>query len=244
MVEPPYGVAFNHDFPRPPKVHPEFQGSVPSRFMDRNSGNVPKKRMVETHNRSGFDGPCALGLGGYFTDVAGKVYQDKSIAKMANPGQTRNATRPWGDGEVVWRPGRHTGYHICKQEPDKLAYRPPFVARKGDFVLYHASQSLQTACDDVEVDRFRQQSAKLAAVKAKQKARQEDRQARAMVHGLENWEREHLGPARRNPAMTAGLGASASSPSLFAATGTRSLDNARHHMGSMSQQFTRPAAAY
>eukprot|EP00929_Paragymnodinium_shiwhaense_P050089 TRINITY_DN25248_c0_g1_i1.p1 TRINITY_DN25248_c0_g1~~TRINITY_DN25248_c0_g1_i1.p1 ORF type:complete len:241 (-),score=18.50 TRINITY_DN25248_c0_g1_i1:311-1033(-) len=240
MADPPYGIS--SEWVRPPPRHPEFQGSVPAHAMDRNSGSVPRKKMVETHNRSGHDGVCALGLAGYMADVSGKVAQDRSIAKMSNPTMARFNATPWGEREAAWKTSRATTYHTCPEEPTSFSKIPPFVARRGNHVLYHSAQCLQTACDDVAADRFRQFSAKQAAMKARQRARQEDRQARDLVHGLENWERDHLGPARRNPATMA---ASASSPSLLAATGSRSFEDTRRRASdSLSGQFCRRAAAY
>jgi len=192
--------------------------------MDRNSGCNPGKKWVDTHNRSGVDGPCAVGLGGYFTDHHTATLEGRSQGRRGHPDPDN---RGWGEREMQWRHSKrgmpepehikaqgHAGLQY-KGEPDNITGRPFFVQRKGNHIVHHHAKQLPPTSDDFEAERFQIGHAKKTANRARQKAISEDRREKAMVSGLETWEKTHLGRmGGRSSHGVGGLGQSFSATSL------------------------------
>ncbi|CAJ1442273.1 unnamed protein product, partial [Effrenium voratum] len=89
---------------------------------------------VQTENRDGSTGVAQQGLGGYMTDVPGKLREDFLQVKRAHP------MRYMRGQEVFWRPGRKVCSEPFPIEPEKLTDRPPFIHRKGSWVPRQASK--------------------------------------------------------------------------------------------------------
>lgn len=86
----------------PPSIHPEWQGSISSKWMDRGNGHERGLKQVRTYCRNGHDGIARQGLGAYFTDPRGNVYNE-GRRHLPLP---EDGFETWPDREVVWRPSR------------------------------------------------------------------------------------------------------------------------------------------
>jgi len=184
-----------------PLVHHEWQGSVPSKWMDRGSGLpsggafVPGGRRVATNLREGYNGPCRLGLGGYFNDGGTKRIEELSQGKNRS---CQPSLPPAHEREMQWRPSKRTCVQQCKSEPELLSGRPPFVQRKGCQILYHHAQPLPPTDHDLEVMEFKERAMRKAAEKKRRAFVTEDRKEKAMVSALEDWEQSHTGRGGRS----------------------------------------------
>lgn len=133
--------------------------------------------------KEGVFGIARQGLGGYMTDVQGKLEQDFSEGRRSHP-MARHQSQ-----EVIWRPSRRSCAGPNINEPDKISSRPPFVQRHGSFVVSHAAQSLPPIYDQ-QVDRYLEGAMVREKRRQLAKERQEMRDAKRMVQGLDDWEGE------------------------------------------------------
>lgn len=86
----------------PPSVHPEWQGSISSKWMDRMNGHERGLKPVRTYCRNGHDGIARQGLGAFFTDPTGNLYNE-GRRRVPFP---EDGAETWPEREVVWRPSR------------------------------------------------------------------------------------------------------------------------------------------
>eukprot|EP00930_Biecheleria_cincta_P045943 TRINITY_DN31669_c0_g1_i1.p1 TRINITY_DN31669_c0_g1~~TRINITY_DN31669_c0_g1_i1.p1 ORF type:complete len:239 (+),score=41.03 TRINITY_DN31669_c0_g1_i1:57-773(+) len=168
---------------RPPAAHPEWQGSIPAHYVDRESGCNRGKKVVDHHAKEGVWGIARQGLGGYMTDVQGKLEQEFSQVKRSHP------MARYQSQEFIWRPSRRCCAGPNVNEPDKISSRPPFVQRHGSFVVSHAAQSLPPIYDQ-QVDRYLEGAMVREKKRQVAKERKEMHEAKRMVQGLDDWEGE------------------------------------------------------
>mmetsp|Transcript_47247 Transcript_47247/g.110498 ORF Transcript_47247/g.110498 Transcript_47247/m.110498 type:complete len:230 (-) Transcript_47247:88-777(-) len=159
------------------KDHPEWEGSVSSKFGARGY------KRVACHAREGISGIAQKGLSGFMTDVEGKLKEDVVQGKMAHPMSRMRSE------EIHWRPGRRVIPHPDFLEPEKITSRPPFVPRKGSWVTLHAAKMPDDKFDS-KVDNFAANYLRQMRHRRREKQKQEDRDARRMVKGLDVWEGE------------------------------------------------------
>eukprot|EP00933_Yihiella_yeosuensis_P037110 TRINITY_DN3097_c0_g1_i1.p1 TRINITY_DN3097_c0_g1~~TRINITY_DN3097_c0_g1_i1.p1 ORF type:complete len:261 (+),score=41.96 TRINITY_DN3097_c0_g1_i1:92-784(+) len=195
----------------PPHRHPEWQGTIPAHFVDRESGFSRAPALQNPHFKDGISGISMQGLGGYYTDVLGKQAEDLSQGKRLLPASRARS------GEYMWRNSRRACSTPSVFEPDKITGRPPFVPRSGSWVTSDPAKGLPPIYDPQAESSM---SGNLARLKLKrmQREKQEVRDAKRMVAGLDAWESEKCN--RGSP----GLHASASAAFLdtkrsMAATG-------------------------
>lgn len=203
---------------KPPFQHPEFQGSVPAKWMDRGSGYLRGKPLPHSDITDGFNGIARQGLGPFGNDSHFRVYEE-SLRRTKQFPSTDHHIAPWGDhpAEVKWKPSRrkledhefewrvgpktlHSGLLSHIPEPDLLSKQPAFVPKGGTYAL--------PAVYDPEVERTKQAWAQKQLIKRQKKAAVEHHMDRSQVLDLENWERSHV---RRPMARSATLGASSKS---------------------------------
>eukprot|EP00440_Ansanella_granifera_P042928 gb/GFBE01046543.1/.p1 GENE.gb/GFBE01046543.1/~~gb/GFBE01046543.1/.p1 ORF type:complete len:251 (+),score=26.08 gb/GFBE01046543.1/:1-753(+) len=170
---------------RPDRNHPEWQMSIPAHFVDRQSGagNHRGLKQINTPLKEGCWGIASQGLGGYMTDVRGKLEQDFSEGRRAHP------MSRFRSDEIAWRPGRRACSGPMVSEPEKITGRPPFVPRHGSFVTSHSARCLPPVYDQ-QGDRFTENILAKEQRRRVQKARKEVRDAKRLVEGLDEWEGE------------------------------------------------------
>lgn len=72
--------------PRPPSVHPEWQGSISDKWMDRNTGHHQSRKVVETCCRNGDLGSLTrMGIAEYFTDTSAAGAQNEGRRQIIQP---------------------------------------------------------------------------------------------------------------------------------------------------------------
>mmetsp|Transcript_70942 Transcript_70942/g.178904 ORF Transcript_70942/g.178904 Transcript_70942/m.178904 type:complete len:246 (-) Transcript_70942:76-813(-) len=214
-----------------PTQHPLWQGSVSSKWMD-SASNQPRGRcMVPCSVNQGVDGVAARGLSGYFTDVPGKLREDRlQVRAFPHEGPLAHSTPPLRGAELNWKTSRRVCAPPTVTEPTRLTAQPPFVPRKGSLVCSWSAQSLPPVYD-AEGERYQRAHAEQRERVQKARARQEDRVARSMVLGLEDWERSHLG---RGPGSlsrrdgTRAAAAAAATASAFAGGKTLDRTSSKH----------------
>lgn len=201
---------------QPPSVHPDWQGSISSKWMDSGSGLVRGLgRGKPNALREGMDGPARQGLGGFAMDSYKRVQEECGVGKLKGCASVPSfppSCPPWADRPeaMVWKPCRRKLGHLQHPEPDKLTKRPPFVRRRGDVVVTHEARSHPEY--DLEASRFKDKVAKDLFSRRKREELRADRMERDMVHKLEAWEREHLAGRRAvngvqsTPNLHSGLG--------------------------------------
>lgn len=178
---------------QPPLVHPHWQGSVPSKWMDASTGRLRGTMRIPTSLREGADGIARQGLGRYAQDVGTRRAEEclEGRCKSASTGNLRTSLHTWDHGkEHIWKPCRR----VCEKqviiEPDLLSKRVPFVPRHGQFVRSKQAEGLPPLYDP-EADNFRQSMVERAARLRRAKAMMEDQAEQNMVRDLEAWERSH-----------------------------------------------------
>merc|ERR1719305_956125 len=112
----------------PPVRHPEWQGSVSDKWLDR-SGHRHMRKMVDTACRDGVASVARLGIGGYAQDASGLPWTEGRTVLNGVSGPAPTASE-----ELAWRPSRRIVVppHIVHREQlenTKLTYKPPFVGR-------------------------------------------------------------------------------------------------------------------
>jgi hypothetical protein len=112
----------------PPARHPEWQGSVSDKWLDR-SGHRHMRKMVDTACRDGVASVARLGIGGYAQDASGLPWTEGRTVLNGVSGPAPTASE-----ELSWRPSRRIVVppHIVHREQlenTKLTYKPPFVGR-------------------------------------------------------------------------------------------------------------------
>jgi len=186
---------------KPPFSHPEWQGSVPAKWMDRGSGYLRGKPLHSSDIRDGYNGIARKGLGHYGTDVHFRRYEESLRRTKQFPDMDHHIA-PWGDHpqEMRWKPSRrkledhefvfrvgpktcHAGLLAHVSEPNLLTKRPAFIDKKGTNAL---------PVFDGEIDRQKQKAIQKQLVKRQKAAADEDRWERAQVLDLESWERSHV----------------------------------------------------
>lgn len=187
---------------KPPFAHPEFQGSVPAKWMDRGSGYLRGKPVPHADVSDGYNGVARRGFGPFAMDASYRVYEEGLRRTKQFPGADHRIA-PWGDHpqemrwkpsrrkledhEFLWRVGPGTGHggllaHI--NEPESISKRPPFIDKTGTKALPEVY--------DAEVDRCKQKVVQKVLSKRRRAALAEDRWERTQVLQLEAWERSHL----------------------------------------------------
>jgi len=176
-----------------PLQHPMWQGSVSSKWMDAGSGTLRGKRAGDSVTRDGVDGIAARGFGGYFADAHGRVRESRlQVKAFVHEGPLAHMAPPKHSSEFEWRTSRRVCERADIVEPVKLSALPPFVPRRGHDVMHWGATCVPGAPDH-EVERCARSYSESRLRMAKLKAKEEAKAARGMVHGLEDWEREHLG---------------------------------------------------
>lgn len=182
--------------PMPPTEHPLWQGSVSSKWMDPGSGKLRGKVSLNSDAREGKDGIARCGFAGFYGDVAGKLREERSAVR-ASP----NPRPPLHGVEPTWRPSRVCVEPLPIQEPTKLSAQPPFVkrtvvrlGREAKTFPLSSSWSAQHVGPhhDADVERYKRKSEDQRAHFARTQAQQEAMDARSMVAGLDDWERQHV----------------------------------------------------
>jgi hypothetical protein len=107
----------------PPAKHPEWQGSVSDKWLDR-SGHRHMRKMVDTACRDGVASVARLGIGGFAQDTTGLPWTEGRTLLNAEH----------GSAELEWRPSRRIVVppHIVHREQlenTKLTDKPPYVGR-------------------------------------------------------------------------------------------------------------------
>lgn len=223
---------------KPSFQHPEWQGSVPSHWMDRGTGYQRGKVLHSSDVRDGFDGVARQGLGAFAVDVPTRL-REESMRRTRQNESAHLPVAPWGDHpqEVKWKPSRrkledhefewrvgprtsHAGLLAHAGEPEVLSKRPPFVEKGGTKALPNVYCA--------EVERCRQQAIQKTMLKRHRAAVAEDRFERSQVLGLEAWERSHLrrstsAAAAANGTRLGGTGASAGATQKLSADATSRL---------------------
>jgi hypothetical protein len=129
---------------KPPFQHPEWQGSVPSKWMDRGTGYIRGKPQLHADIKEGLNGVARKGLGAFSDDAGGRMYEE-GLQRTKQYGAPHGVA-PWGDHpmEFKWKPSKrkledhefnwrvgpgtgHGGLLAHVSEPDLLSKRPPFV---------------------------------------------------------------------------------------------------------------------
>mmetsp|Transcript_121433 Transcript_121433/g.388341 ORF Transcript_121433/g.388341 Transcript_121433/m.388341 type:complete len:242 (-) Transcript_121433:67-792(-) len=187
--------------PVPMAQHPMWQGSVSSKWMDAASGAPRCRIIVESYCRNGTNGISTHGLGGYFTDSRGKLREENLQGKAFVP----EAPQKHSD-EFVWRSSRRTCSHPTVFEPERLTASPPFVPRRGSTICHTSAASLPPVYNAAAELYHRSQGSQRER-QVRRVAMQEDKMARTMVLGLDDWEREHLqrDPPRRSSSQPTGF---------------------------------------
>eukprot|EP00931_Biecheleriopsis_adriatica_P122683 TRINITY_DN97694_c0_g1_i1.p1 TRINITY_DN97694_c0_g1~~TRINITY_DN97694_c0_g1_i1.p1 ORF type:complete len:286 (-),score=42.79 TRINITY_DN97694_c0_g1_i1:121-912(-) len=168
---------------RAERDHPEWQGSISAHFIERGHGFHRGLKQVDCHSQHGVWGIAQQGLGGYMTDVRGKLEQDVQQGRRAHP------MSRYQSEEVIWRPGRRSCAGPTVVEPDKISSRPAFVPRHGSFVTSDTARCLPPVYDP-KVDRFQESSVQKDLRRRLQKERKEVRDAQRLVRSLDVWEGE------------------------------------------------------
>lgn len=177
----------------PPIVHPHWQGSVPSKWMDASTGRLRGTMRIPTSLREGTDGIARQGLGRYAQDVGVRRAEEclEGRCKSASTGNLRTSLHTWDHGkEHIWKPCRRVCEKPVINEPDLLSKRVPFVPRHGQFVRSKQAEGLPPLYDP-EADNFRQRMVERAAGRRRTTAMMEDQSDQNMVRDLEAWERSH-----------------------------------------------------
>eukprot|EP00927_Polykrikos_kofoidii_P038704 TRINITY_DN33116_c0_g1_i1.p1 TRINITY_DN33116_c0_g1~~TRINITY_DN33116_c0_g1_i1.p1 ORF type:complete len:233 (-),score=25.24 TRINITY_DN33116_c0_g1_i1:371-1069(-) len=203
----------------PPRNHPEWQGSVPHKWMDPGSGRTTRRTCVDSVCRDGSHGISRQGLSGYFTDLQGRAAEERSQGVRICKDIDR---RPWGERETTWRPSRRSCVQPSKSEPTLLSKRPPFVQRHGSHILKHHARPLSPGSDDWQADRFCVEAARRKSYQRWQAARQDEQLQRSLVRDLDQWERDHVVRRRAPPAMTSTVSGAAATLGGGHALGSRS----------------------
>mmetsp|Transcript_31499 Transcript_31499/g.38690 ORF Transcript_31499/g.38690 Transcript_31499/m.38690 type:complete len:212 (-) Transcript_31499:92-727(-) len=159
------------------KFHPEWEGSVSSKFGARGT------LRVQCEARDGSWGIAQRGLGGYMTDVEGKLYEDFLQVKRSHPNGARRGQ------EVAWRPSRRNVPGPIPIEPEKLSDWPPWVPPKGTWVPRQQTKVNEDKYD-AKVDAFAHNFMQQLRRRQREKQRQEDRDCKRLVQGLDIWEGE------------------------------------------------------
>jgi len=186
---------------KPPFQHPEWQGSVPAKWMDTGSGYQRGKPLHNSDVREGYNGVARQGLGPFAIDAPFRLHEetlrrtkqfpsmDHGIAPWCDhPRQFiwKPSRRKLEDHEFVWRVGpktRHGGLLAHADQPDTISKRPPFVDKSA----FGAPRPY-----DLETERCQQKVWNKQQTKKRQAAMAEDRWERSQVLQLESWERSHL----------------------------------------------------
>lgn len=127
--------------------HPEWQGSVSSKWMDRGSGYLRGKPQLNSDITEGVNGVARKGLGGFANDAQGRVHEE-TFRRTKQNASANVAVAPWGDHpmEFKWKPSKrkledhefnwrvgpgtsHAGLLAHVSEPDLLSKQPPFVQK-------------------------------------------------------------------------------------------------------------------
>ena len=159
------------------KDHPEWEGSAPCKFGARGT------LRVQCEARDGSWGIAQRGLGGYMTDVEGKLYEDCLQVKRFHP----NGAMP--GQEVAWRPCRRAVPGPIPIEPEKLSDYPPWIPKKGTWVPRQEKNRHEDKYD-AKVDAFAHNFMQQLRRRQREKQRQEDRDCKRLVQGLDVWEGE------------------------------------------------------
>mmetsp|Transcript_55657 Transcript_55657/g.144716 ORF Transcript_55657/g.144716 Transcript_55657/m.144716 type:complete len:253 (+) Transcript_55657:65-823(+) len=174
-------------------------GSVPSsRFVNPATGR-PRTRAPPPDTREGQDGAARLGLAAFMGDSHGKQAQDVSVGRLKVSGVS--ATMPSATAE--WRPHRATAPRPAVREPpvDRLSQRPPYLFNElGPATLLRGAAG-HPPYKDLEEKRFQETMEEKAERRTKLASRVEASRARALVRGLEDWERSHAASAPVLPAL-------------------------------------------
>lgn len=117
--------------PLPPREHPEWQGSVSDKWMDRRNGHHSCRRIVDTHCRDGVASVARLGIGGYAADTSGMHWPE---GRYLGSSPEVNPPPPPAVREMQWKPSRRLVVppHILHRESlesTKLTQKPPYVGR-------------------------------------------------------------------------------------------------------------------
>lgn len=231
------------------EAHPEWQGSVPSKWFDRGSGYQRGKPLQHSDILDGYNGVARRGFGAFAADASFRCYEESLRRTKQFPEQYRDVA-PWGDHpqEFRWQPSRrkledhefewrvgpktsHAGLLAHVAEPDLLSKRPAFIDKKGTKALPDF---------DPEVDRAKQKAMNKQLFKKFKAAAAEDQWERDQVLGLEAWERSHVPkslPVHRSPALAATSSLITLGKSAQGATGTRKMQQRASSMSGL--QFTR-----
>merc|ERR1719198_2067277 len=176
---------------KPPFKHPEFQGSVPSHWLDRGSGFPRGKPLHNADIRDGYNGIARRGFGPFAVDAPFRMYEESLRRTKQFPHMDFHVA-PWGDHpqEMKWKPSRrklkdhefewrvgpktgHGGLLAHVPEPELLSKRPPFNDKKGTNALPNVH--------DPEVERIKQKVIQKSLSKKQKAAAAEDRWERTQV---------------------------------------------------------------
>lgn len=218
---------------KPPFQHAEWQGSVPSHWMDRATGYQRGKPLHHSDVRDGVNGVARMGFGPFAVDVPTRLHEE-SLRRTRQSASAHLPVAPWGDHpqEFKWRAGRrkledhefewrvapktkHAGLLAHGPEPERISKRPAFIERGGTAALPNVL--------DPEIDRCREKTRRKLLLKKYRTEVAEDRFERSQVLGLENWERSHLKPPSPAAAHATMLGANASAGSSLRETAATRL---------------------
>lgn len=159
------------------KGHPEWEGSAPCKFGARGT------LRVQCDARATPWGIAQCGLGGYMTDVEGKLYEDFLQVKRSHPASAMRGQ------EVAWRPSRRNVPGPIPVEPEKLSDWPPWIPKEGTWVP-RQPRRVQEDKYDAKVDAFAHNFMQQLRRRQREKQRQEDRECKRLVQGLDIWEGE------------------------------------------------------
>eukprot|EP00746_Dinoflagellata_sp_MGD_P161161 gnl/MRDRNA2_/MRDRNA2_88207_c0_seq1.p1 gnl/MRDRNA2_/MRDRNA2_88207_c0~~gnl/MRDRNA2_/MRDRNA2_88207_c0_seq1.p1 ORF type:complete len:236 (+),score=35.48 gnl/MRDRNA2_/MRDRNA2_88207_c0_seq1:111-818(+) len=212
----------SHVFVRPPPSHPDWQGSLPSKWMDRNTGATRGLRQVPTCCRNGIDGIARQGIGGFGTDWHGRIRDELSEgrSKAANP-----MLPGWGSREYQWKPSRKVDCMIPsavvreQMQDVKWTEMPPYVRRRGNIVLDKCAEGFPPTVHGANLE------SKVLQKRWQKKhhaARMEDLHARHSVRDLDRWEERVLGTSS---SLTNLPGLGASEPLMRNSRRSRSASN-------------------
>lgn len=168
-----------------PFTHPEWQGSVPSKWMDRSNGHQRGPKFVSKHLRDGQDGIAAQGLGGYMADAAGRLHEESLRGRAC----TNSRHLPFGspEREQSWRPGKRFPSPPIKVEPNRLSRQPSFPSQEVSKVSRPIK--LHSNSQEQHVKGFVVQRADRTKTTA---VEEEAEAAKQMVQQLVDWERTHV----------------------------------------------------
>lgn len=179
-----------------PTEHPLWQGSVSSKWMDAGSGKLRGRLALGSDAREGKDGLAKYGFAGFGGDVGGKLREEQAALR----GSPQPRPAPHGS-ERTWRPSRVCLEPRHIEEPTKLSAQPPFVTRTvvrlgretKTFPL-SSSWSAQHVGPhhDADLERYKRRCEDSRTHCARSQAEQEALDARSMVAGLDDWERQHV----------------------------------------------------